>query len=71
MSAKESIGFNGLGPMGHGMAANLLKAGHPLAVKGSRSRAPVEDLITQGEAEAASPRWDGGRLRHDPSLQRW
>ncbi|MBE3638436.1 NAD(P)-dependent oxidoreductase [Mangrovicoccus algicola] len=56
MSGEERIGFIGLGPMGHGMAVNLLKAGHPLAVKGNRSRAPVDDLVAQGATEAASPK---------------
>ncbi|WP_236638578.1 NAD(P)-dependent oxidoreductase [Mangrovicoccus ximenensis] len=56
MSGKETIGFIGVGPMGHGMAANILKAGHPLVVKGNRNRAPVEDLLAQGATEAASPR---------------
>lgn len=40
--------------MGRPMAANLLKAGHPLAVH-SRSQAPVDELVTLGAARAGSP----------------
>jgi 3-hydroxyisobutyrate dehydrogenase-like beta-hydroxyacid dehydrogenase len=53
---QKTIGFIGLGLMGRGMAANLLKAGYPLVVKGNRDRAPVEALVAQGATEAASPR---------------
>lgn len=56
MSDKPVIGFIGLGPMGHGMAANILKGGYVLHVKGGRSRAPVDDLVARGAIEAASPR---------------
>lgn len=55
MSETPSIGFIGLGLMGHGMAANLLGAGYPLMVRGNRNRAPVEDLLSRGAREAASP----------------
>ncbi|WP_238367486.1 NAD(P)-dependent oxidoreductase [Mesobacterium pallidum] len=56
MSDKPTIGFIGVGLMGHGMAANILGAGYPLVVKGNRNRAPVEDLVAKGATEAASPR---------------
>lgn len=46
------IGFVGVGIMGHGMACNLLKAGHDLTVVAHRNRAPVEDLLARGAAEA-------------------
>ncbi|MEM7491366.1 MAG: NAD(P)-dependent oxidoreductase [Pseudomonadota bacterium] len=49
----ERIGFVGLGFMGHGMAANLLAAGHPLTVVAHRNRAPVDDLVAKGATEAA------------------
>jgi 3-hydroxyisobutyrate dehydrogenase-like beta-hydroxyacid dehydrogenase len=49
----ERIGFVGTGLMGHGMAANLLAAGHPLTVIAHRNRAPVEDLVAKGAQEAA------------------
>lgn len=54
MSDKPVIGFIGVGPMGHGMAANILKGGYALHVKGNRNRAPVEDLVSKGAVEAAS-----------------
>ncbi|WP_298382742.1 NAD(P)-binding domain-containing protein, partial [Ruegeria sp.] len=38
---KESIGFIGVGLMGHGMASNILKAGYPLHVIAHRNRTPV------------------------------
>ncbi len=41
------IGFIGLGHMGAGMAANLLKAGHDVTVY-NRTRTKVEALIAQG-----------------------
>ncbi|MDH3263540.1 MAG: NAD(P)-dependent oxidoreductase [Paracoccaceae bacterium] len=56
MSDKPVIGFIGLGFMGHGMAANILKGGYNLHVKGHHNRAPVEDLVAKGATEAASPR---------------
>lgn len=40
--------------MGHGIAKNILKKGHPLTVLAHRNRAPVEDLIARGAAEAPS-----------------
>jgi 3-hydroxyisobutyrate dehydrogenase-like beta-hydroxyacid dehydrogenase len=48
------IGFIGAGLMGHGMALNLLKAGHEVTVVAHRNRAPVEDLVQRGGREAAS-----------------
>ena len=50
----ESIGFVGVGLMGHGMARNLLLAGYPVTVIAHNNRAPVEDLVAQGAAEAQS-----------------
>ena len=51
---QEKIGFIGVGLMGHGMAANLLAAGYPLAVVAHRSRAPIDDLVSKGAVEAAN-----------------
>lgn len=48
------IGFLGLGGMGAGMAANLLKAGHQLCVW-NRSPALAEPLLAQGATLAAEP----------------
>lgn len=53
---KQTIGFIGLGFMGVGMAANLVKKGHPLWIRGNRNRAPVDELLALGAQEAASPR---------------
>ncbi|SFP42946.1 NAD(P)-dependent oxidoreductase [Tranquillimonas alkanivorans] len=56
MSDKPTIGFIGVGYMGHGMAKNILKGGYPLWVKGNVNRSPVQDLVEQGAQEASSPR---------------
>lgn len=54
MSAKLTIGFIGVGYMGHGMAKNILKGGYPLWVKGNRNRQPIESLVGMGAREASS-----------------
>jgi 3-hydroxyisobutyrate dehydrogenase-like beta-hydroxyacid dehydrogenase len=46
-----NVGFIGLGRMGGGMAANLLKSGHRLIVY-NRSAAKAEPLIAQGASRA-------------------
>ncbi|KEZ79352.1 NAD(P)-dependent oxidoreductase [Salinisphaera hydrothermalis] len=51
---KETIGFVGVGLMGHGIAANLLAEGYPLTAIAHRNRAPVDDLVGQGAQEATS-----------------
>jgi 3-hydroxyisobutyrate dehydrogenase-like beta-hydroxyacid dehydrogenase len=56
MTTKPVIGFIGVGLMGHGMAANILKGGYALVVKGNRNRAPVDDLLAKGATEAATAR---------------
>ena len=53
---RPTIGFIGVGLMGHGMAKNILAKGYPLVVLGHRNRAPVEHLVSLGAREAASPR---------------
>lgn len=50
----ETIGFVGVGLMGHGMAKNLLAKGYPVTVIANRNRGPVEDLIALGAREAGS-----------------
>ena len=50
----ERIGFIGLGIMGRGMAANLLKAGFSLTVW-NRTIARMDDLVAQGAHAGASP----------------
>lgn len=51
---KIPVGFVGTGLMGHGMAKNILAAGHPLTVIAHRNRAPVDDLVGRGATEVAS-----------------
>ncbi len=48
------VGFIGLGFMGYGMAANILKAGFPLTVMAHRKREAVEDLVVKGAIEVRS-----------------
>ena len=54
MLATMKIAFIGLGRMGMGMARNLLRAGHNLAVY-NRSRAKAEALASEGARVASSP----------------
>jgi len=49
--SSETIGFVGVGLMGHGMAKNLLKTGYPVNVIAHRNRAPIDDLVEHGAAE--------------------
>ncbi|MCF3641370.1 NAD(P)-dependent oxidoreductase [Rhizobium sp. TRM95111] len=56
MTEKTRIGFIGLGLMGQGMAANILRKDFGLTVMAHRNRAPVEALVAAGAAEAKSPR---------------
>jgi len=49
-----NVGLIGLGNMGHGIAENLLKAGHSLAVY-NRTRAKAEALASRGARVAATP----------------
>ena len=53
---KPTVGFIGVGLMGHGMAKNLVTKGHPLVVLGHRNREPVEHLKSLGATEATTPR---------------
>jgi 2-hydroxy-3-oxopropionate reductase len=50
----ERVGFIGLGLMGRPMALNLLKKGF-VPVVHSRSQGPVQALVAEGAASAASP----------------
>lgn len=52
--ATEKIGFIGVGLMGEGMVANILKGGYPVTVIPHRHRGPVEALLAQGATEATS-----------------
>jgi 3-hydroxyisobutyrate dehydrogenase-like beta-hydroxyacid dehydrogenase len=40
--------------MGHGMAVNLIRAGHAVTVIAHRNRKPIDDLLAKGAAEALS-----------------
>ena len=51
---KPAVALLGLGTMGHGMAANLLKAGFPLTVW-NRTRSKAEPLARMGATVAGSP----------------
>jgi len=51
---KPRIGFIGLGLMGHGMAANLLRKGFPLSVKVNRDRSRLADILAAGARECAT-----------------
>ena len=51
----EKLGFIGLGIMGHGMALNLLKAGHAVTVW-NRTASRMEPVVAAGATAAASPR---------------
>ncbi len=53
---KPTIGFIGVGLMGHGMAKNIVTKGHPLVVLGHRNREPVEHLKSLGASEAKTAR---------------
>ncbi|MEP0521191.1 MAG: NAD(P)-dependent oxidoreductase [Hyphomicrobiales bacterium] len=50
----ETIGFVGVGLMGHGMAKNIVEKGYTLNVIGHRNRTPVEDLVGRGGVEVSS-----------------
>jgi 3-hydroxyisobutyrate dehydrogenase-like beta-hydroxyacid dehydrogenase len=50
----ETVGFIGLGLMGHGMAKNIVEKGYPLTVLGHRNRKPIDDLVSRGAVEAKS-----------------
>ena len=58
---KDSVGFIGLGLMGHGMAKNIVEKGWPLTVAAHRNRKPLEDLVGRGAVEAANAREVGAR----------
>ncbi|OGO64324.1 MAG: 2-hydroxy-3-oxopropionate reductase [Chloroflexi bacterium RBG_19FT_COMBO_55_16] len=49
-----TVGYIGLGLMGKSIARNILKAGFPLVVH-NRSRAAVDELVTEGAQAADSP----------------
>ena len=48
------VGYIGLGLMGKSMARNILKAGFPIVVH-NRSRASVDELVSEGAQAASTP----------------
>ena len=54
MTDNMKVGYIGLGLMGKPMALNVLKAGFPLVVH-NRSREAVNQLVSEGAAEAFTP----------------
>ncbi|UCI10184.1 NAD(P)-dependent oxidoreductase [Mesorhizobium sp. B1-1-8] len=54
--ARETIGFIGLGLMGHGIAKNIVDKGYPLTFLGRKNRKPADDLLGRGAREAATSR---------------
>ncbi|KQT52768.1 MULTISPECIES: NAD(P)-dependent oxidoreductase [unclassified Aureimonas] len=50
----ETVGFIGLGYMGHGMAKNIVEKGYALHALANRRREAIEDLVGRGAVEAAS-----------------
>jgi 3-hydroxyisobutyrate dehydrogenase-like beta-hydroxyacid dehydrogenase len=52
---KPRIGYIGVGLMGHGAAGGILRHGYPLMIAAHRNRAPVDDLVSKGAKEAATP----------------
>jgi 3-hydroxyisobutyrate dehydrogenase-like beta-hydroxyacid dehydrogenase len=55
-ATRPTVGFIGVGLMGHGMAKNIVTKGYRLVVLGHRNREPVEHLKTLGATEARTPR---------------
>jgi 2-hydroxy-3-oxopropionate reductase len=54
MSAAQAVGFIGLGIMGKPMVRNLLRAGHPVAVR-NRSQPAIDELLADGATTAPTP----------------
>lgn len=50
----ETVGFVGLGLMGHGMAKNVVEAGYRLRAVANRKRGAIDDLLSRGAEEARS-----------------
>ena len=57
----ETVGFVGVGLMGHGMAKNIVEKGYALMVISHRNRAPVDDLVQRGATEVATLEEMGAR----------
>jgi len=59
--ATETVGFIGLGFMGHGMAKNIVEKGYKLSVMGRSKRAAVDDLVGRGAVEVKTAKEIGAR----------
>ena len=55
-SAPNRVGLIGTGKIGHGMAVNLIQAGHDVRVLAHKTRTAAEDLVKRGASEATSLR---------------
>lgn len=51
---KPTVGFIGIGLMGHGMAKNAVEKGYPLVAMAHRKREAIEDLVGRGAREVSS-----------------
>ncbi|MBV6274000.1 NAD(P)-dependent oxidoreductase [Alcaligenaceae bacterium CGII-47] len=51
----DKIGIIGVGLMGHGIAANILRHGYPLVLLDHPGNQPVNDLIEQGATQVDTP----------------
>jgi 3-hydroxyisobutyrate dehydrogenase-like beta-hydroxyacid dehydrogenase len=59
---KKNIGMVGIGMMGHGIASNLVKHGHALAVLEHPGNQPLDALKAAGaSAPPARPTWPRAR----------
>ena len=58
VESKPTVGFIGLGIMGHPMALNLQRAGYPLVVVDFEPPLP-QDLVDGGGGHAEGPRKGG------------
>ena len=54
MTIPETVGFVGLGLMGHGMAKNIVEKGYPLRVIAHRKREAIDDLVSRGAVEVTA-----------------
>ena len=58
--AQETVGFIGLGLMGHGIAKNIVEKGYPLTILARAKREPVDDLVGRGACEVSTVADVGG-----------
>src|ERR1700728_4258824 len=59
--AKETVGFVGLGMMGHGIAKNIVEKGYPVTFLGRKNRVPADDMRGRGATEVKTAREVGER----------